>query len=197
MVRLVLNVDLHQALGEALVSCRHRLFIATADLKDVRLPAVSPRGQRARGIVTVLDELGRGGVEVRVLHGGVPSGPFLEELKRLRTLSFALRRCPRVHAKAILVDGVKMYLGSANLTGAGLGAKSPRRRNFEAGIWTDELSLIDPLADMLNTVWDGAHCPACDRKEYCPEPLEEPKKRDILNGRRHPSPQVLQHRQHV
>ncbi|MCK4626834.1 MAG: phospholipase, partial [Phycisphaerae bacterium] len=67
-----------------------------------------------------------------------------------------------------------MYVGSANLTGAGLGAKSSRRRNFEAGVWTDELALIDPVADMLDEIWTGAHCDDCDRKDHCPVPLEEP-----------------------
>ena len=85
-----------------------------------------------------------------------------------------MRRCPRIHAKAVIVDGRRMYLGSANLTGAGLGAKSPRRRNFEAGIWTDDLSQIDPVADMLEGIWSGRECPDCGRRDYCPVPLEEP-----------------------
>ena len=34
-----------------------------------------------------------------------------------------LRRCPRVHLKTVVVDGSWMYLGSANLTGAGLEAQ--------------------------------------------------------------------------
>ena len=67
-----------------------------------------------------------------------------------------------------------MYLGSANLTGAGLGAKSASRRNFEAGVWTDDLSLIDPVADMLETIWSGEYCDECGRQEHCPVPLEEP-----------------------
>ena len=67
-----------------------------------------------------------------------------------------------------------MYLGSANLTGAGLGAKSQRRRNFEAGIWTDELRLIDPVTDMLDSIWTGRQCESCGRKEHCPVPLEGP-----------------------
>ena len=85
-----------------------------------------------------------------------------------------MRRCTRVHTKAIIVDGQWMYLGSANLTGAGLGAKSPKRRNFEAGIWTDNLSLLDPTADELQAIWSGQHCQSCGRRDYCPEPLEEP-----------------------
>ncbi|MCG3179094.1 MAG: hypothetical protein BIFFINMI_01425 [Phycisphaerae bacterium] len=180
MVELILNADhADKALARALGACRHRLFIATADLKDVHLPsaALRPaqgRGGRAESIVDRLDAVGRRGVDVRLLHSGTPSGPFLQELKRRRPAGVTMRRCPRIHAKALIADGRLMYLGSANLTGAGLGAKSPRRRNFEAGIWTDELRLIDPVIDMLDAIWNGHECETCDRKAHCPVPLEEP-----------------------
>jgi len=179
MLRLVLNDEHADAvLREALTACRHRLLIATADVKDVHLPAgpVRSPGPRpaARSIVEVFDELARRRVEVRLLHAGVPSGPLLGRLREHVPATLTMRRCPRVHAKAVVADGRLMYLGSANLTGAGLGAKGPRRRNFEAGIWTDRLDLIDPVADMLDTIWTGSQCPTCGRKTHCPAPLEEP-----------------------
>ena len=172
MIQCILN-DHHltDALGEALESCRRRLMISTATVKDLHMP--QPR-RRGRSILAVFDDLGSRGIEVRLLHSSVPSGPFLARLKKRVPETLTMRRCPRVHAKAIIVDGRRMYLGSANLTGAGLGAKSARRRNFEAGIWTDELSLIDPVADMLQGVWLGDQCGDCGRKDNCPVPLEEP-----------------------
>ena len=174
MLQLVLNDDhLGEALNAAVKGCRHRLFISTADVKDLHVPTAGGRG--ARSILEIFEELSARGVEVRLLHSGVPSGPFLGRLKKRLPQSLIMRRCPRVHAKAVIADGRCMYLGSANLTGAGLGAKSARRRNFEAGIWTDELSLIDPVADMLDAVWSGAECGACGRKDHCPVPLEEPR----------------------
>ena len=36
--------------------------------------------------------------------------------------------CPRVHFKSVIVDGRFAYSGSANLTGAGMGAKSKEKR---------------------------------------------------------------------
>ena len=184
MIRLVLNHDhLDGALGEAFGSCRHRLFIATADAKDLRVPGVwgpDEAGKRSRRrrdyqtIVELFDALSREGVEIHLLHSGVPSGPLLAELKRHIPANLHMRRCPRAHVKAIIADGRLMYLGSANLTGAGLGAKSPRRRNFEAGIWTDEVALIDPVADMLEEIWSGTRCDDCGRKQHCPVPLEQP-----------------------
>jgi phosphatidylserine/phosphatidylglycerophosphate/cardiolipin synthase-like enzyme len=184
MLRLILNDEhLGGALEEALACCRRRLFIATADLKDVHVPAGrgiqrrssafgAPRGSKS--ILELFEKLSKAGVEVRLLHGGVPSGPFLARLKRHVPEGLTMRRCPRVHAKAIIADGKWMYLGSANLTGAGLGAKSARRRNFEAGICTDQLDLIDAVADMLDSIWTGRQCQSCGRKKYCPVPLEEP-----------------------
>ena len=42
--------------------------------------------------------------------------------------------CPRVHFKMLVFDGEEVYIGSANLTGAGIGMKTDNKRNFEAGI---------------------------------------------------------------
>ena len=171
MVELVINADHAEAvLAEAFARCRHRLFIATADVKNVHLP--SPQG--AQSILDIFDELAGRGIQINLLHSGVPSGPFLGRLTEGVPQTLLMRRCIRTHAKAVIVDGGWMYLGSANLTGAGMGAKSPRRRNFEAGIYTDELPLIDPIADMLEGVFSGAECEGCGRTDHCPEPLESP-----------------------
>ena len=55
-----------------------------------------------------------------------------------------------------------------------MGAKSPSRRNFEAGVWTDDVGLIDRVADMLDAIFSGRRCPSCGRADHCPVPLEEP-----------------------
>jgi len=158
-------------LGQIIPSACDSLLIATATLKAVRLPR--PDGP-AESIVHLFERMGERGVEVRILHSGVPSGPFLEDLKTVRPGAFGMRRCPRTHFKAAVVDGERLYLGSANLTGAGLGAKSARRRNFEIGLLTDEAALVDAVADLFEAIWSGAMCRACDRRAHCPEPLEGP-----------------------
>ena len=73
--------------------------------------------------------------------------------------------------KAIIVDGRFAYVGSANLTGAGMGAKSPDRRNFEAGYTTGDRSDIARLMDFVDGLYLGDHCRSCGRRESCPEPL--------------------------
>ena len=75
----------------------------------------------------------------------------------------------------IVVDARGMYLGSANLTGAGLGAKADGRRNFELGVWTESPALIDAVLGHFNELWEGRQCKSCRRKDVCPVPLEEPR----------------------
>ena len=75
--------------------------------------------------------------------------------------------CPRVHFKMMIFDVQMAYIGSANLTGAGIGMKSGQKRNFEAGILTNEPSLVNVAANQFDDVWRGAFCEKCGRKKYC------------------------------
>lgn len=79
--------------------------------------------------------------------------------------------CPRVHFKLIIIDSTICYMGSANLTGAGMGMKSQLRRNFEAGIITDEAEILTAAIEEFDRVWRGSECLKCQRKQYCPDPV--------------------------
>ena len=123
----------------------------------------------------MLDELAARGVELRLLHAELPSRPFRAELAqhpRLVAGGLALRRCPRVHMKAVIVDGELLYLGSANWTGAGLGAKGSGRRNFELGIVTDDgaAARSGPGAVRARS-GAAASATGCKLREECPGPL--------------------------
>ena len=83
-----------------------------------------------------------------------------------------MRRCPRVHLKLIAVDGRALYLGSANFTGAGLGAKGEGRRNFEMGILTDDDAMLDAAQERFERIWTGRECGACKLRAVCPRPLD-------------------------
>jgi phosphatidylserine/phosphatidylglycerophosphate/cardiolipin synthase-like enzyme len=158
---------------DGMLKARTSLDIATADFKSMLVPSAARR--RARSILDVLRNLAGKGVEVRLLHSGVPSSPILRELRRKLPPTIGIRRCPRLHAKAVVVDCRAMYLGSANLTGAGLGAKSDGKRNFELGAWTTNPALIDAVLERFNALWEGRLCATCRRREVCPVPLEEPR----------------------
>jgi phosphatidylserine/phosphatidylglycerophosphate/cardiolipin synthase-like enzyme len=148
--------------------------IATADFKAMLIPMGGR--QKAQSIVTLLRNLARKGVEIRLLHAGVPSSAALLELQKGIPDKMSIRRCPRLHAKTVVIDARAVYLGSANLTGAGLGAKADGRRNFEWGIWSQSAPMIDAVLDEFNALWSGQQCDACKRKDVCPVPLEEPQR---------------------
>src|SRR3954465_14752504 len=127
------------------------LDIMTADFKAMLVPDGLTR--RARSIVQIFRQLAGKGVEIRLLHAGVPSSAALIELKRDLPRGLTIRRCPRLHSKAVIIDSNRMYLGSANLTGAGLGAKADKRRNFELGVWTQSSAMIDAVSEEFNSLW--------------------------------------------
>ncbi|MBP1584062.1 MAG: hypothetical protein J6866_08910 [Victivallales bacterium] len=146
---------------------RKRLWIATADIKDMYV--AEPGSGEMVPFLGVLDRLLARGVAIRLIHAKEPGPNFRQDFDRYPRLWRLMERvlCPRVHFKCLIADGRKAYFGSANLTGAGLGAKSDSRRNFENGILTDEPSLLEPLSEQFDAVWRGACCPQCGRRKYC------------------------------
>ena len=74
-----------------------------------------------------------------------------------------------MHFKSVVVDGVFAYMGSANLPGAGMGAKSIGKRNFESGITTNDAGLIRHIMDQFDFVWIGKGCETCKRVQFCPD----------------------------
>lgn len=170
---LILNEDHYARVIDKLVPSTTRfLWIATADIKDLH---VEGPGGKYVPFLSVLDDLVRAGVEIRLIHAKEPGPRFREDFDRFPALidseRFERILCPRMHMKVIVVDGRAAYVGSANLTGAGLGAKSPRRRNFEAGILTDDGPTIEALMQELDQLYLGRHCVDCGRREHCPDPI--------------------------
>lgn len=79
--------------------------------------------------------------------------------------------CPRVHFKMLIFDCKEVYIGSANLTGAGIGMKSEDKRNFEAGILTDAPSIVEQAMNQFDAVWMGKFCKRCKRRAFCIDPI--------------------------
>jgi phosphatidylserine/phosphatidylglycerophosphate/cardiolipin synthase-like enzyme len=164
----------------ALTRAQHSLWISTANLKDMRLEAPIGSVARAKKRFVSVTEYFSGlvarGVELRVLIATTPSRPFRESLAQRRSLASTpswLRQCPRVHLKLIVVDGTELYLGSANLTGAGMGAKGDGRRNFELGVSTSDHVLVDAAQRRFDRIWSGRECKGCQVRNLCPAPLDQ------------------------
>ena len=79
--------------------------------------------------------------------------------------------CPRIHTKAIIMVGRQAFIGSANLTGAGLGAKGAHKRNFEAGFLTSDAGHLREIMDWIDQLYLGEFCLKCQRRSVCPDPI--------------------------
>ena len=148
-------------------SARNRLWISTADIKDMYVK--KPGRKDMVPFLQILADLLEKGVEIRLIHAKEPGPAFRQDFDRFPKLWKGIERvlCPRVHFKCVIADGSRAYFGSANLTGAGMGAKGENRRNFECGVLTGDPELLEPLEEQFDAVWRGAHCAKCGRKESC------------------------------
>ena len=177
MSRLIINQETYQAvLQEIVPAAKKLLWLVTADLKDLHVS----NGRKFVPFLQVLAGKISEGVEVRLVHAKEPGPRFRADFDRFPELIesdlFSRILCPRMHMKCIIADGRIAYIGSANLTGAGLGAKSDHRRNFEAGIVTEDREVIRQLMTFLDTFYLdtfylGDHCLKCQRREVCPDPI--------------------------
>lgn len=180
-LELLLHGEHYPAVIERVLAAQRSVWIATANLKELMIedPRVTPgkrRGRpRYRSVLAALSELAGSGVELRILHAAEPSRVFRRDFDRQKRLvagGLELRLCPRTHLKLVIVDGRDLYLGSANWTGAGLGAKKPERRNFEIGLLTQDERLVDAAQDSYERIWRGAECEGCRMRDTCPMPLD-------------------------
>ena len=150
---------------ERVPKVKSSLWIGTADIKDLYVAE--------RPLLGVLANLISKGREVRLIHAKEPGPNFREDFDRYPVLFTGLERvlCPRVHFKMMIFDHGLAYIGSANLTGAGIGMKSTRTRNFEAGILTDDPALVEAAINQFDAVWAGFKCKDCGRKRFCGDPI--------------------------
>ena len=172
MTELVSNREIYERfLLEGVAQSRKFLWLGTADLKDLHVH----RGRRFVPFLKVLAELVERGVEIRLLHAKEPGPRFRATFDRFPELieseRFERALCPRVHFKCIIIDGRRAFIGSANLTGAGMGARHPEKRNFEAGIDTDDPKIVAGMMDLFDRVFLGDECAKCRLRSVCPDPI--------------------------
>ncbi len=161
--------DHYEVIIEKIRSAKSMLWIGTADIKDLHIA----KGKDSEPFLGLLSRMLKAGVEIRLIHAKEPGQAFREDFDRYPNLKTALERmlCPRVHFKIIVIDSQWSYIGSANLTGAGMGMKSSTKRNFEAGIFTDNPALVESAMEHFDSVWRGEHCKKCGRRQYCYDPI--------------------------
>ncbi len=165
MIKYIADEDHFREVLARVPNVRKTLWIGTSDIKDLYV------GERP--FLGVLADLVAKGRAVRLIHAKEPGPNFREDFDRYPILFSGMERalCPRVHFKILIFDLKVAYIGSANLTGAGIGLKGAGSRNFEAGILTDDPELVEAAINQFDSVWRGAKCKTCGRKKFCGDPI--------------------------
>ena len=165
----IANEEHYDKVIEKIKDCKKTLWIGTADIKDLYVKD----GRGTKPLLEVLSDLAKRGVEIRLIHAKEPGPAFRQDFDKYPALIDGMERalCPRVHFKIIVFDLKIAYVGSANLTGAGLGMKGEKARNFEAGVLSSNKDFVKNAAEQFDSVWMGANCKGCRRKDFCGDPI--------------------------
>lgn len=169
MTEFISDIDHYNSVLARVAGVKSSLWIGTADIKDLHVKV----GLSSQPFLAVIAKLINRGVEVRLIHAKEPGPNFREDFDHYPQLVKGLERvmCPRVHFKILVLDQNVCYVGSANLTGAGMGMKSSNRRNFEAGILSSDPAILNAAIEEFDKVWRGSECRKCQRKQYCSDPI--------------------------
>lgn len=165
MIRYIKDEQHYTLLMDEIAKVKHTLWM----LKDLYVKL----GNSSKPFLSLLEQKIRKGVSIRLLHAKEPGKNFRNDFDRYPLLWEGLERslCPRIHFKILIFDLHTTYIGSANLTGAALGMKSRKNRNFEAGIFTDEPKLVENAIALFDEVWIGKYCKDCGRKDVCKDKI--------------------------
>ncbi len=154
-----------------LTRAKQFIWISTANIKATGLVL----GSTFMSFPDFMALMVRKGVTFRIIHSELPSSPFRERYEQLDkngmlSAGVEFLFCMRMHAKMFIVDGKTALVGSANLTGAGIGSKSANKRNFELGFLFEGDNETRPFVEYFDNIWMGAKCQTCAFRSTCSAP---------------------------
>ena len=148
---------------------KRSVLISTANMKRFSMGETEAKAT-SESFIDILDSLANSGVNIRVLCSS-PSKGFLEEVEGHEDLmnnpNFSFKTCRRCHMKMVVIDGEIIYVGSANITAAGMGPRINSRRNFEVGVISSDNNLVEQGIDIFEESWSIKRCSTCYYKSEC------------------------------
>lgn len=149
--------------------------IMTADFNLFRLEPTKKQGKKYGDGTPFFDflmEKANDGVSVQIICSE-KSDYIQMGVKRsysyVSTGCFDVWLCVRNHAKVVIIDDKLAYIGSANMTRAGIGQPYVSPGNFEVGILTEDPKIIASLNKRFSDIAKYKFCDGCHRRKDCLE----------------------------
>ena len=173
---LVTNENHYQEVIQRICGAKSSIKIMTANFKRFRLKPTDNQGENYEDgtpFVKYLMAKAVQGVSVQIICSR-PSPSFTDEWKEYyrqmnNPFLFEYKFCERNHVKAVIIDEKLAYVGSANITPAGLGQGIFTPGNFEAGVLTDNSEVVSSVKALFSMVWEDDICSSCHRADKCVE----------------------------
>ena len=160
---------------ERICAAKSSIRIMTGDFKRFKLKPTAKQGKNYNDgtpfIERLMEKAGKG-VSVQIICSR-PSKSFKEEYdalyEKIKPKKFRIFFCERNHSKVVIVDNKEAYIGSANVTPAGLAQGIMSPGNFEIGILTENHQFISQLNTLFSKIMNGDYCHKCHLANKCVE----------------------------
>ena len=143
------------------MKAQESIIIGTYNLQNIKIQ----QRNRNTSLSEVLIQKAKRNVKILIcLAAFMRKSRFINTLRThpvAHTHKLAIRFCRRMHFKTIIVDLKYAYIGTANISGAGIGLKSQQRRNFELGFVTRDIELIADVGTTFMEIFNGKYCDKC------------------------------------
>ena len=158
--RLVINDSHYDEVVKRICNAKSSIKILTANFKRFRLKPTAKQGvyyNDGTPFIEYLMNKAVHGVAVQIICSN-PSDSFTKEWQEYYQQMgnpdlFEYKFSDRNHAKVYIIDDEIAYIGSANVTKAGIRQLTPG--NYEAGILTDDPELVSSVKEFFFTIWDA------------------------------------------
>lgn len=166
VTRLITNKSHYEEVVERICSAKSSIKIMTANFKRFRLEHTEEQAMfYGTPFIERLMEKAVQGVSVQIICS-MPSQSFTKEwmdyFQQMNNLKlFEYKFCERNHAKVFIFDDKLAYVGSANVTRAGLRQDTSSQLNIEAGILTEDPELVSSIRSFFSEIWNSKWCSEC------------------------------------
>lgn len=157
--RLVTNQEHYDKVVKIICGAKSSIKIMTANFKRFRLKPTAKQGEYYNDGTPFIEYLMNKavhGVAVQIICSN-PSYSFTKEWQDYYQQMgnpdlFEYKFSDRNHAKVYIIDDEIAYIGSANVTKAGIRQLTPG--NYEAGILTDDPELVSSVKEFFSMIWE-------------------------------------------